>query len=159
MKIGKCIICGRKTSDFRGCVREENGIFYDDFQCEECTNKKVKEAREKYVRDFTEKVLPYLAENHFKVVVKQNLIGPNTWKKIEEFPIVDHNIMYCVDVIRNRMKNDGYFEKWIDVHHETYQGVTFEIVDFLSYEQCLDRNKEDRVEFWLELVGDEGRVL
>ena len=159
MKIGKCIVCGKETSDFRFGVREENGIFYDDFQCEECTDKKVKKAREEYVRDFTEKVLPYLIENNFKVLVKRNLIGPNTWEQVEEFPIIDHNIMYCVDIIRNRMKDDVYFEKWIDVHTTEHNGVVFEVVDFLSYEQCLDRNKEDRIEFWVELVGDEGKVL
>ena len=67
--MGKCIVCGCETDDFRISVREESGKFYDDYQCEKCTMEQVKKEKEEYIKSFNEKVLPYLLENNFKVVV------------------------------------------------------------------------------------------
>jgi hypothetical protein len=95
-----------------------------------------------------EKVLPFLVENHFKVVVE---IG----KEIEEFLINDIHIMYCVNIIRERMKAKGYRETWIDVHTATINGVIFEVVDYLCFEK---KGKRD-IGVYIELIGDNDQKL
>lgn len=145
--IGKCIICGCKTEDFRCSVREENGEYFDDFQCEECTTKKVEKERIQWECDFNEKVLPYLTENNFKVVVESD-------DGIEEFPIKDANVMYCVNTIRQRMKAQGYYENWIDIHWEEYKDVDFEVVDYLCYALPEDKEGDSWYSYHLKIVGD-----
>lgn len=50
------------------------------------------------------------------------------------------------------MEQQGYFESWIDVHWETYEGCELEIVDYL----CFDKRGNDNVDqaFWIELVKE-----
>lgn len=145
--MGNCIVCGCETEDFRCCVREENGEFFDDFQCEECTMKIVEKERKEWEDNFNEKVLPYLIENNFKVIVESD-------DKIEEFPIKNSDVMYCVDIIRKRMEAKGYYENWIDVHWEGYKDVDFEIVDYLCYALPHDKNGEYWCSYYLKLVGN-----
>lgn len=145
--MGKCIVCNCETEDFRCRVREENGEYFDDFQCEECTDKIVEEERGKWLNDFNEKSLPYLLKNNFKVVIESD-------GSIEEFPITDANIMYCVYIIRNRMKEKGYYENWIDVHWEECNGVDFEVVDYLCYALPEDEECKSWCSYHLKVVGD-----
>lgn len=145
--MGKCIICGCETDDFRCCVREENGEYFDDFQCEECTMKIVEKERKEWEDSFNEKVLPYLIENNFKVIVESD-------DKIEEFPIRHSDLMYCVDIIRKRMEAKGYYENWIDVHWEGYKDVDFEVVDYLCYALPDDEDGEYWCSYHLKLAGD-----
>lgn len=151
--MGKCIICGCETKDFRCCARKDkNGNSYDDYQCEKCTVEQVRISKRKYFENFNKKVLPYLLENNFKVVVT---CGDSK----EEFKITDNNIMYCVDIIRKRMKDRGYYENWIDVHWEKYKGIEFEVVDYLCFELTGKENEENWISYHLELVGDNGLEL
>lgn len=145
--MGKCIICNCETEDFRCCVREENGEYFDDFQCEECTDKIVEEERVKWENEFNNKVLPYLIENNFKVIVESD-------DNIEEFPIKDSNVMYCVDIIRKRMESQGYYENWIDVHWEEHNGVDFEVVDYLCYTLPEDEEGNGWTSYRLKIVGN-----
>ena len=145
--MGKCIICGCETDDFRCCVREENGEYFDDFQCKECTMKIVEKERKEWEDSFNEKVLPYLIENNFKVIVESD-------DKIEEFPIRHSDLMYCVDIIRKRMEAKGYYENWIDVHWEGYKDVDFEVVDYLCYALPDDEDGEYWCSYHLKLAGD-----
>lgn len=145
MRTGKCVQCGVETSNFIGCARDD---IYDDFLCDECLEKKIKKQHEQYEKDMREKVLPFLVENHFKVVVE---IG----KEIEEFPINDIDIMSCVNIIRERMKAKGYREIWIDVHTETINGVIFEVVDYLCFEK---KGKRD-IGVYIELIGKNWQKL
>lgn len=95
---------------------------------------------------FNENVLPYLIENNFKVIVESD-------EGIEEFPIKDSDVMYCVDIIRKRMKDKGYYENWIDVHSEAYKDFEFEVVDYLCY-ALPDEDDESWYSYYLKLVGD-----
>lgn len=152
--MGKCIICGCDTDDFRGSVREENGKYFNDFQCEECTDKIIAEERAKWEFNFNKKVLPYLLKHNFKVKVTYTKKDKEI---IEEFPIKNSDLMYCVDIIRKRMEEQGYYEIWIDVHTESYNDVSFEVVDYLGFE--LISNKKYCLGFHLELIGDNGLRL
>ena len=156
--MGKCIICGRDTNDFRCAVRKENGKSYDDYQCEECTMEKVRKAREEYERDFNEKLLPYLLDNNFKVIVEGGF-EVHGKEPVEEYPVKDFNFMDCVGIIRNRMKEKGYYENWIDVHWEEYNGVEIEVVDYLCYSLSGDKGGETWISYNLELIGDNGLKL
>ena len=148
--MGKCIICGCETDDFRCFVREENGIKHNDYQCEKCTIKKVKEQRAMYEKRFNKDVLPYLLKNNFKVVVSHCV--EDREDVVEEFPIKDSHLMYCVGIIRKRMEDEGYEERWIDIHWETYADLEFEIVDYLYFEE---RDNETNCEcYYFELIGD-----
>lgn len=150
--MGKCIICGRDTDDFRCCVREDSeGKLYDDYQCEECTMAIVRKEREEYEKEFNIKVLPYLLENNFKVIVEY--IDENNQEIIEEYPIKNSNVMYCVDIIRERMKSKGYYENWIDVHWEEFKNIDFEVVDYLCFALP---NKDDKewISYDLKLRGN-----
>ena len=155
--MGICIVCGCETTDFRCFVREENGKKYDDFQCEKCTLEKVHRERKEYVVKFNEKVLPYLLENNFNVVVRE--VGVDGKEIIEKFPVKDCDVMYCVDIIRNRMKEKGYYENWIDLHWEEYGGIDLEIVDYLCYSLPEDKDGETWVSYSLELIGANGLKL
>lgn len=153
--MGKCILCGCETTDFRCHVRKEGDKYFDNYQCEECTMKKIEKEREEYIRNFNERVLPYLLENNFKVVVSEDVDGHEV---IEEFPIKDTDVMYCVDIIRDRMKQKGYYENWIDIHLEEYDGIDFEVVDYLCY-ALPNKGSELWESFHLKLVGDNGLKL
>lgn len=153
--MGKCIICGCDTNDFRCSVREENGQKHDDYQCEERTMEKVRKANEEYFKNFEEKALPYLLENKFKVIVD---LHEKDKVLTQEFPIKDTDVMYCVDIIRDRMKEKGYYENWIDVHWEEYNGIEFEVVDYLSF-ALPKEDSESWVSYHLKLVGDNGQTL
>lgn len=54
----------------------------------------------------------------------------------------DSDVMYCVDIIRNRMKEKGYYENWIDIHWEECNGVEIEVVDYLCYSLPRDKGGE-----------------
>lgn len=150
--MGKCIICNCETEDFRCCVREENGEYFDDFQCGECTDKIVEKERIKWESDFNNKALPYFIENNFKVIVEGN-------DKIEEFPIKDSDVMYCVNIIRKRMEERGYYENWIDVHWEECNGVDFEVVDYLCYALPEDDEGDEWISYHLKIVGNNNMRL
>ena len=156
--MGKCIICGYETNDLRCHVRtDKDGSVHDDYECEECVMIEVNKSRKEYEIKFNKKVLPYLLENNFKVVVTGGLdaiakgdVEENT---VEEFLIKDSNMMYCVDIIRERMESKGYYENWIDVHWEKYEGIEFEIVDYLCF-ALPDKDDESWVSYSLEVIGD-----
>lgn len=150
--MGKCIICNCETEDFRCCVREENGEYFDDFQCGECTDKIVEKERIKWESDFNNKALPYFIENNFKVIVEGN-------DKIEEFPIKDSDVMYCVNIIRKRMEERGYYENWIDVHWEECNEVDFEVVDYLCYALPEDDEGGEWISYHLKIVGNNNMRL
>lgn len=149
--MGKCIICGCDTNDFRCRVREENGKSYDDYQCEKCTMEKVEKARNKYMEDFNREVLPYLMKNNFRARVSSFQDGKDI---IEEFPIKADDIMYCVDIIRDRMLSKGYYENWIDIHWEEHNGVELEIVDYLCYALPEDKKGDSWVSYYIDFIGD-----
>jgi len=157
--MGKCIVCGCETDDFRCHVRtDKDGSVHDDYECEECAMMQATEARKAYTIKFNKKVLPYLLKNNFKVIVRG---GPDCIKEgedvvedtVEEFPIKDSDMMYCVDIIRERMKEKGYYENWIDVHDEKYKGIRFEVVDYLCF-ALPDKDDEAWVSYSLEIVGE-----
>ena len=154
--MGKCIICGCETDDFRCHVRTDaDGSVHDDYQCEECTMIHVNKARKEYEDKFNKKALPYLLENKFKVIVTG---GIDNADNVEEYPIKDSNIMYCVDVIRKRMKDKGYYENWIDVHDEKYKDIEFEVVDYLCF-ALPDKDDEEWVSFFFKIIGENELVL
>lgn len=155
--MGKCIICGCETNDLRCYVRkDEDGEYYDDYQCEKCTLKIVEKEHKKYKKEFNKKVLPYLLKNNFKVIVEY--IDENNQEKIEEYPIKDSNVMYCVDIIRKRMKSKGFYENWIDIHWEEYKGIDFEVVDYLCF--ALPNKADDKwISYDLKLRGDNDLCL
>lgn len=159
--MGKCIICGKETNDFRCCVREEKGKSYDDFQCEECTIKKVEKERLAYSGKFNNVLMPYLIENEFKVVVT-TIDEEGDAIVVEEFPIIKGttDIMYCVDIIVERMSKAGYYESWVDFHTETYEGVDIEVVDYLCFDLINGEEDEDNSHsFHLSLEGVNGIKL
>ena len=157
--MGKCIVCGCETNDFRCHVRTDlDGSVHDDYECEECIMIEVNKSRKEYEIKFNKKVLPYLLKNNFKVIVTGGLDkiaeGDVEENIVEEFPIKDLNIMYCVDIIRKRMEDRGYYENWIDVHWEKYKGVEFEIVDYLCFALPDDKSDDSWVSYSLEVIGD-----
>lgn len=158
--MGRCIICGCDTEDFRCCVREDNeGNMHDDYQCKECTIEKIEKEHLTYKKEFDDKVLPFLIKNEFKVIVEG---GFNS--AIEEFPILKESVRFpidvmdAVDIIRERMNKLGYYENWIDVHWEEFNGVELEIVDYLSF-ALPGKDCEEWVSFFLRLEGKDGIKL
>ena len=140
-KPGKCFMCGKDTFDYRCCVN--NGE--DDYMCEECINKVVKKKREEWREAMNKKVVPFLIENNFKVIVTHDFD-----EKVEEYPIKDYDVFYCVDIIRERMK-DEYYESWIDVGCMERKGVDFEIVSWMFF---TNKKTKEELGFNFKVVGN-----
>ena len=156
--MGRCMLCGCETTDFRCRVRKEDDKYFNDYQCEKCTKEIVEQERKEYLNDFNKKVLPYLLENNFKVVVTSSDFDNSEKDVVEEFPIKDADVMYCVDIIRDRMKKKGYYENWIDIHWEEYDSINFEVVDYLCY-ALPDEDSDSWHSYYIKIVGDNGLKL
>lgn len=67
--------------------------------------------------------------------------------------------MYCVNIIRKRMEERGYYENWIDVHWEECNGVDFEVVDYLCYALPEDDEGGEWISYHLKIVGNNNMRL
>ena len=103
----KCIICNQPTDNNIMWESEDKTECTSQYVCEKCMWKSINKDKAEYKIKY-DKALKYLKENNYKVIVT----GYGDYK--EEFQITD-DVMGCVTIIRKRMDEQGYVERWIDV--------------------------------------------
>lgn len=149
----KCIICNKPTDNEIMWEDEKTKECTPQYVCEDCMWKQIHKEQEEYKAQY-EQALKYLQENNYKVIVT----GYNDYK--EDFKI-NNNVMECVDIIRKRMEQQNYEERWIDVNWVTYEGCKLEIVTYLYFVQYSDTEIDEygdfKIEkeqaFWIELTN------
>lgn len=144
----KCIICGKPTDNHIMWENEDKTECNSQYVCEECMWESINKGKAEYKIKY-DKAVKYLKENNYKVIVTS--YDENENPIIEEFQIKE-DLMECVDIIRERMKQQGYCESWIDVHWETHADCELEIVDYL----CFDKRGNENIDqaFWIELTNE-----
>jgi hypothetical protein len=148
----ECIICNKPTDNYIMWKSEDETECTPQYVCEDCMWESINKDKAEYKIKY-DKALLYLKNNNYRVVVE----GYNDYK--EEFQIKDE-VMDCVNIIRKRMKQQGFFEVWIDVHSEIYEECDLEIVDYLCFDKYNKTEKDERGHskidetqaFWIELT-------
>lgn len=150
----KCLICNKPTDNEIMWNKENKTRCTPQYVCESCMWKSINKEKAEYQKQY-EIALKHLKDNNYKVVVT----GYDDYK--EEFEI-NHDVMECVGIIRKRMEQQGYYERWIDISWENYEGCEIEIVDYLYFvkyskeevDEFGDFKTEDEQAFWIELTNN-----
>ena len=151
--MGNCVVCNSSTDNHIMWKKENETRCTPQYVCEDCMWKSINKEKAEYQKKY-EKALIYLKENNYKIIVT----GYDDYK--EEFKI-NQDVMECVDIIRKRMKQQGYVERWIDVHWVTYEDCELEIVDYLYFVKYSETKKDEYGDFelneeqafWIELTS------
>jgi hypothetical protein len=146
----ECIICNKLTDNYINWKNEDETECTPQYVCEECMWESIHKEQAEYKIKY-DKAVKYLKENNYTVIVES--YNDNEEKITEEFEIKE-DIMECVDIIRERMEEQGYNETWIDVHWEIYEDCELEIVDYL----CFNKGREKEKAFWIELINNENKI-
>lgn len=142
----KCIVCNKSTDNHIMWKSEDEKHCTAQYVCKECMWKSINKGKAEYKIKY-DKAVKYLKDNNYKVVFTS--YDDNDEQITEEFQIKE-DVMECVDIIRERMKQQEYFETWIDVHWETHEDCELEIVDYL----CFDKRGSNKDQaFWIELIN------
>lgn len=144
-KKNNCDQCGKKTEDMFGGVKVDVVC-----RCEKCNMKLVIIDRKKYNKKY-KKAIKWLKQNQYVIKVEEN-------ESIRIFEI-KKNLMECISIIRKEMKEENFFENYLDVTFQTFEKCPLEIVNYLffvKYGTEKDKNgrfKElDSKTFYIELL-------
>jgi DNA-directed RNA polymerase subunit RPC12/RpoP len=105
--MNKCIECGKPTDNNIMWSFNNTQSCTPQYVCEKCMWKSINKRKAEYQKKY-DKALKYLKDNNYKVIAT----GYGDFKEIFE---IKDDVMGCVDIIREIMKQQGFYEKWIDV--------------------------------------------
>lgn len=125
--MGKCANCG--------CLVEEENLYYvkldwqkeysDQILCDLCIEARILKNRIEYLLKYN-KALSFAKKRKWYIEVSD---GEGSVERFE----IENEFMSCVDVIRERMKNAGLDERWMDIENIKIKGHDIEIVSYLYF--------------------------
>lgn len=156
LRVNKCCVCDGQAEDRYVFKTGGQTEYSAQYVCEKCLQIAIDKDNKEYKIKY-DKALKYLKDNDYKIIVHNGNINER------EIFGIGEKIMGCIDIIRNRMKIQGYFEDWIDLHWEKYEDCEIEIVDYLSFVIASDTEKDEyggykvekSMEFWIYLSNED----
>lgn len=150
----ECLVCSKSTDNEIMWIKENESRCTPQYVCESCMWKSINKEKAEYQKQY-DIALKYLKDNNYKVIVT----GYDDYK--EKFEI-NRDAMECVSIIRKRMEQQGYCERWIDVAWETYENCEIEVVTYLYFVKYskteVDEYGDFTIEygraFWIELTNE-----
>ena len=155
--MGKCVVCKTKKTENKCYWKSDDGKrWLYRCVCVECHDNKIARDRAEYKIKY-DQALKYLKENNYYVSVHNGNVNNR------EIFGIGNDIMGCVDIIRKRMEEQGYFEDWIDLDWVIYDGCEITVVTYLSYiiesEDKKDKYGEPEIEknmeYWICLTNED----